>query len=175
MVAITPGEAAVMKRSAKAGAPTVGVPRGSRRTPGRPAPRSAYSTSRDGLRRVADAGRVAPAAGQHLREVGEVDQVAGEQAAARAAEAAHAAGHVGREAGARLLAVVADVDADLELPGHHVGDRGVGLARERGRVDRLAPVAADEQVAQRGRPRKAAHVGGEDAPVAALHASRPWE
>jgi len=41
--------------------------------------------------------------------------------------------------------------------------------------DRLAPVAAHEQVAQRGRPREAAHVGGEDAPVAALHASRPWE
>ena len=51
----------------------------------------------------------------------------------------------------------------------HVGHRGVGLPRERGRVHRLAPVAADEHVAQHGRAGKAAHVGGEDAPVAALH------
>ena len=48
-------------------------------------------------------------------------------------------------------------------------DRRVGLASEGGRVHRLAPVAADEQVAQRGRARETAHVGGEDAPVAALH------
>ena len=150
MVAITPGEAAVMKRSAKPGArPSV-----CRRKPSHSwaaGPRSAYSTSAMACGASADAGRVAPAAGQHLRVVGEVDQVAGGQAPARAAEAAHAAGHVGREAGAGLLAVVADVDADLELPRHHVRDRRVGLARERGRVHRLAPVAADEQVAQRGR------------------------
>jgi hypothetical protein len=124
---------------------------------------------RDGLRRVPDAGRVAPPAGQHLRVVGEVDQVAGGQAPARAPEAAHAPGHVGREAGAGLLAVVAHVDADFELSCHDVRHRGVGLPRERGRVHRLAAVVADEQVTQRGWPREAAHVGGEDAPVAALH------
>jgi hypothetical protein len=71
----------------------------------------------DRLRRVADAGRVAPPPGQHLGVVGEVDEVLGQLAPARAPEALHAPRHVGGEAGARLLAVVADVDAGLELPG----------------------------------------------------------
>jgi hypothetical protein len=41
---------------------------------------------------------------------------------------------------ARLLAVVADVDADLALAGHHAPYGCVHLALELARVDRLAAV-----------------------------------
>src|ERR671931_187159 len=68
--------------------------------------------------------------------------VAREPTLARPAEAAHAAGGVGGEAHARLLAVVADVDARLELAGDHVAHRRLRLARERGGIDALAAVRA---------------------------------
>src|SRR6185369_17313840 len=74
-----------------------------------------------------------------------------------------------REPRPRLLAVVADVDAGRELSLDDVADGGLGLALELARVDGLAGVLADEQVAQRRRPRNAADVGHEDSVVAPLH------
>ena len=50
-----------------------------------------------------------------LQEVGVLGQVAHERALARVAEPGHPVLHVGDEALPRLLAVVADVDADLHL------------------------------------------------------------
>src|SRR5262249_4081851 len=87
---------------------------------------------------------------------------------ALAAEAPHPLGRVGREADPRLLAVVADIDARLELLPDHMTHGGFGLAREDGGWDRLATVLAHEQVAKRRRPRKTAGMCGEDAFVAAL-------
>ena len=140
-------------------------------------PRSAYSHLGDRLRRVGDARRVAPPAVEHRRDSrGCSVEVAGQRPPALAAEALHAPRHVGGEAGARLLAVVADVDAGLELLGHDVRAPPASATRSSvALVDGLAPVLADEQVAQRGRAREAADVGDEDAVVAAVHAvsSRP--
>src|SRR5437588_140742 len=70
---------------------------------------------------------------------------------------------------ARLLAIVADVDAGLELAGHHMSHGRLGLAREGGGVYAFAPVLAHEQVAQRRRAGKAAGMGGQDPLLAALH------
>src|SRR5581483_2668421 len=105
-----------------------------------------------------------------LRVVREIDQVLGQLAAAGAAEAAHAPGHVGREPRARLLAVVADVDAGLELTGDDAGDRRPDLALEiRGR-HRLPAVLTHQQLPERRGAGQAAHVGGEDARLAPEHA-----
>src|SRR5439155_1222816 len=88
---------------------------------------------------------------------------------ARAAEAPHPPRRIGGEADARLLAIVADVDAGLELAGDHVAHGRLRLARERRRVDRLPAVQAHQQIAQRGRTRQAAGVGGQDSGLASLH------
>ena len=78
-----------------------------------------------------------------------MDDVAHDRPLADAAEAAHAVLHVGEEALARLLAVVADVDAGLELAGDDVPRRLLDRRGEGGRVDRLAPALAHEQLQQR--------------------------
>src|SRR3989441_1450866 len=88
---------------------------------------------------------------------------------AGAAEAPHPPRRIGGEADARLLAIVADVDAGLELAGDHVAHGRLRLARERRRVDRLPAVQAHQQIAQRGRTRQAAGVGGQDPGLASLH------
>ena len=76
---------------------------------------------------------------------------------------------VGREADARLLAVVADVDAGLELLGHDVTDGDLGLARERGGVHGLAPILPHQQVAKRRWTGQATDVGGQDPLFALFH------
>ena len=87
-----------------------------------------------------------------------------------AAEPAQPIAHVGDEALAALLAVVADVDAGGELRGDDMAG-GVGDGRRQHRVvDRLAALARDQQIEQRPRPRQTAGVGGEDAVAAVLHA-----
>ena len=84
--------------------------------------------------------------GELLRQEGrEVHDVAHGRALARPAEAAHAFAHVREEALARLLAVVADVDAAGELLRHGVAGGGLDRALELGRVHRLAAAAAREQ------------------------------
>ena len=93
-----------------------------------------------------------------------------QRAAALAAEAGHAVDDIGREAGARLLPVVADVDAYRELAGYHLAHGRRRLAGQRLRLHPLAVVLAHEQVAERRRTRDAADVGGEDAIVTLAHA-----
>ena len=121
------------------------------------------------LRGVVDAG----GAGAHARKTRHVVRVLGDvprhAPLAGAAEAAHPLGRVGREPDARLLAVVADVHARLQLLSHDVAHRGLGLAGEGGGVHGLAAVLADEQVPEGGRPRKAADVSGQDPLLAAFH------
>ena len=66
------------------------------------------------------------------------------------AEAAQAMLHVGEEALARLLAVVADVDAGCELAFDHVAGGRLGGPRQGIGVVRLATALPDEQLEQAG-------------------------
>ena len=95
-------------------------------------------------------------------------QVSHHRPLTRVAETGHAVLHVGEEALAGLLAVVADVDAGLELFPDDVTHSGFGLAREGGGLDGFPVVLAHEQIAKRRRPRKTAGMRGQDAVVAAL-------
>ena len=122
------------------------------------------------LGRVRDARGVSPPEVEHGAIVGVLGDVAGERPPALAAEALHPPRDVGGKPRARLLAVIADVDARLELLLHDVPHRLLGQAVEIALVDGLAPVLADEQVAQHGRTRNAADVRDEDAAIAAVHA-----
>src|SRR3989442_1260537 len=72
------------------------------------------------LRRVVDTGTADTLAGEARRVVGVLDLVPRQTPLALAAEAAHPLGRVCREAHPWLLAVVADVDASLELLLHDV-------------------------------------------------------
>jgi hypothetical protein len=90
-------------------------------------------------------------------------------AIADTAEAAHPFRRIRREADPGLLAVVAHVDADLELLPDRVTHRRRGLAGEGGAVDGLSAVLAHEEVAERRRTGEAADVGGEDPVLAAPH------
>src|SRR5262249_53969863 len=112
-------------------------------------------------------------AAQTGRVVRVLDQVSREPTLALAAEAAHALCRVGGKAHSRLLAVVADVDAGLQLPLDDVPDGCFRLAREVLLFDRLATSLSDEQGTERRRPGQAADVSGEDAMLAALHGALP--
>ena len=108
--------------------------------------------------------------GQAERQVGrEVRDVAHDGARARAPEAAHPVLHIGEEALARLLAVVADVDARRELPRDDPARRVADRPLELRRLHRLAPAPPHEERGQLGRARQAPRVRGEDAALAALH------
>src|SRR5262245_35894598 len=96
-------------------------------------------------------------------------EIAGESPLARPAKAAHAPGHVGGEAGARHLTIVAYVDARAELARDHVAHGGIRLARQRRLFDGLTPILPDEEIAQRRRSRQAAHVSDEDPALAPDH------
>jgi len=91
------------------------------------------------------------------------DEVAHERAPALSTEPGHPVLHVGEEALAGLLAVVADVDADLDLR----RDRLLGRVRDGGRqfvgIDQLTPRPASVQLGEGRRAGQAAGVGGEDA------------
>src|SRR5206468_11885402 len=102
-------------------------------------------------------------------EIRMLTEIPGEPPRARPSEASHASRHVGRESGARHLAVVADVDAGRELPRHHVTDGRRRLALEGAGVDGLPPVLAHEQITQGGRPGKTPHMGHENPVVAPDH------
>ena len=168
MVAAVPGETAVMKRSAKGGGRRRGG-RGEEVALVGGLAEIVVADLANGLGRVGDPrGGTAPK-GQQLGVVGKLDQVARQRAPALAAEAAHAPGHVGGEAGPRLLAVVAHVDAHLALAGHHHPHRGVHLPLELARVDRLAAVLLHQEVAQGGVTGNAAHVGRQDPVVTLAH------
>src|SRR3989442_1320784 len=123
----------------------------------------------DRLRRVIDARSAGALARQPRGVVRMLGDVPRHPPRARAAEAPHPPRRIGGEADARLLAIVADVDAGLELAGDHVAHGRLRLARERRRIDRLPAVQAHQQIAQRGRTRQAAGVGGQDSGLASLH------
>ena len=68
------------------------------------------------------------------------------------------------------LAVADDVDAGGRLPAHDLGDR-IGQAFVIGRaIEGLARLPVAEKILQSGRADQAAHMGGEDALGALLHA-----
>ena len=90
-----------------------------------------------------------------------------------AAEARHAFDDVTEEGGARHLTVVADIDTAVELAAHDMVHRLVGQRREPRGIDRPALGLRHQQVGQHVRPRQAAHVGGQDAVRASLHALDP--
>ena len=98
-------------------------------------------------------------------------EVTHERPVAAVTEAGHAMLHVGDEALPCLLAVVADVDADLALR----GDRRGGRLRDRGRqlvvVHDLAAAPAPVELGERLGARQAACVGDEDAALAREHAA----
>jgi hypothetical protein len=123
----------------------------------------------DRLGRVADARGVGAAPREQGRVVRELGELFRRGPPARAPEAAHAPRHVGREPGARLLAVVADVDARFELTPHDVPNRRLRLPHERSLVHRLAAVLLHEQRTEREGTGNAADVGGEDALVTCSH------
>ena len=80
-----------------------------------------------------------------------VEQVLHEAALAGAAEAAHAVLHVGDEALACLLPVVADVDARLDLSGDDGCRRLAHGVGEGDGVDVLAPTAAAVELGEGAR------------------------
>ena len=84
-------------------------------------------------------------------------------ALAGVAEARHPVLDVGEEALAGLLAVVADVDARLDLGGDARGGRLLDGALQLVGVDRLAAAAPAVQLGQRGGPGQAPGVGRQDA------------
>jgi hypothetical protein len=104
-----------------------------------------------------------------LEEVGMLPEVAHELAVARVAEPGHAVPDVGEEALPGLLAVVADVDAGVDL--RRDARRGGGLDRlgHLLGVDGVAPAAPAVQLGQGGRPREAAGMGGHDPRFAGQH------
>src|SRR5262249_49127847 len=87
--------------------------------------------------------------------------LAGEEAAEPVAQGSD-------EALARLLAVVADVDAALQLLRYRAARRLSRFAREGRRVDALAAARGELQLDERPGTREAARVGGEYSGVASL-------
>ena len=124
----------------------------------------------DGARRRRQQALLRPRLEQ-LGKAGKGHHVAYRRTLALAAEAAHAVADVGEEALARLLAVVADVDAALELAGDAAPGRLPHGCRDSGRLDRLAAAHPQLQLHQWCRPRQASGVRGQDPRFAALHGS----
>ena len=122
----------------------------------------------DGARRRRQQALLRPRLEQ-LGKAGKGHHVAHRRTLALAAEAAHAVADVGEEALARLLAVVADVDAALELAGDAAPGRLPHGRCDSGRLDRLAAAHPQLQLHQGCRPRQATGVRGQDPRFAALH------
>src|SRR5207245_11781629 len=118
---------------------------------------------------VVDAGGAGALAGQPRHVVRVIGEVPRHAPLARASEAAHPFRRIGRESDPGLFAVVADVDARLELPGDHMAYGRLGLADEDAAVDSLAAVLAHEQIAERGRAGEAADMGGQDPVLTSFH------
>ena len=91
-----------------------------------------------------------------------MDDVAHHGPLAGAAKAAHAVLHVGEEALARLLAVVADVDAGLELACHDVACRFLDGGGKGSGINVLAAVLAHEQLEERWAARQAKNFAESD-------------
>ena len=130
VVATIPGDGAVMNVSRKP------VPNlRSRSASSRMGAALTYSTADSAAGAFDDARRMREARG-HLPVVArKLDLVARRRALRLAAEAAHAARHVGLKADTGLLAVVADIDAGFDLALDDMAGRSLDLARKRGRID----------------------------------------
>src|SRR5579863_400259 len=112
-------------------------------------------------------------AAQHFEIAGIRPQIRDAGAFTVSAEAAHAMLHVGKETLARLLAVIADVDAGFDLPSDHAAGRFVDDALHRGAVNGFAAAEPSEHFAESFGPRQAAGMGGEDAFFGAKHRAGP--
>ena len=88
-----------------------------------------------------------------------LDEVAHDRPVAGAAEPGHAVLHVGEEALAGLLAVVADVDARLDLGRDDLRAGLLDRPLQLRRVDLLAPAAPAVQLGQGGGPRAGSRRG----------------
>src|SRR5262249_38979846 len=124
---------------------------------------------RHGLRGIELLAATREALGQQLAVVGELGHVARPRPVRLAAEARHALGHVGLEADAALLAVIADVDAELALLAEHEGDAAFDLGVELGAVDALAELGTDQQLVEPAATRQAPDMRHQDPLVAPAH------
>src|SRR5512133_3182188 len=84
-------------------------------------------------------------------------------------ETAQAFINVGDEARLAELAVVDDVDAEIDLLAHDLGDRGAQPRRVRLFVDGFALLSGLHDVEQIGGTRQTADMGGENSARASLH------
>ena len=125
----------------------------------------------DRKRRLVIADRLARR--QRLRHLLLEDRVALDIAARpalpAAAEPAHAVADIEEERLALLLAVVADIDAGLDLLVDDPAQRRLAEPVEFGRIDRFAAGPPHIEPGQLRRARQAAGMGRQDAVVAALH------
>src|SRR5262245_22114738 len=87
----------------------------------------------------------------------------------RAAETAQAVPNVEHERVALLLAIVADIDAGLDLLGNTLIKRRLSFRLKDGGIDRLAARAASVKSRELSRPRKAASVSGQNPVLAVQH------
>src|SRR5437870_883907 len=126
---------------------------------------------RNGLRRVRDLRGRAPTRLQEGGVIGKVHQVAGQRPPTLSPEAAQAPRHVGGESHARLLTIVADIDARVQLLADDRPDGGVDLSPELGLIDRLTALLPDQQLSEPWGPRQAPDVRDENAPFTPLHAA----
>ena len=102
-------------------------------------------------------------------QLGEFLEFAAAPALRHAAEAGHALRHIGLEADALLLAVIADVDAGRDLLVDHMAYRLVHLGGHLLGVECLAGFLAHQQVGQLLVARQAADMGGQNAVPAEDH------
>jgi hypothetical protein len=84
-------------------------------------------------------------------------------------EAAEAFVDIGDEARLAELAVIDDVDAEIDLLADNLGDRGAQARGVRLLVDRLAPLPRLHNIEQIGGTRQAADMSGENSLAASLH------
>ena len=129
--------------------------------------------------------REAPHQARH--QFGEFLEFAPAPALRHAAEACHALRHIGLEADALLLAVIADIDAGRGLLFHHVAHRFVHFGGHFGGIEFFARFLAQQEVGQFLVARQAADMGSQNTVAAEQHAllapmaqnidfchSRPW-
>src|SRR5689334_810854 len=124
----------------------------------------------DRLRRVELLAATRESFHQQLAKFGKVRDVARARPLRLAREAGHALRNIGLEADASLLAVVADVDADLVLPADHVGDAPLELRVEGTAFHCVAELGADQKLVERPAAGEAADVRDQKSLVAPSHA-----
>jgi hypothetical protein len=110
--------------------------------------------------------------GEHLLELRICIHIGAGRALPAAAETRKPLAQVEKERLALLLAIVADVDADLALLRHHAAHRVPPKPRDLGWIDLVTASALRVEPRQLLRSRQAAGVSGENAVGAALHADR---